>query len=237
METRNNQKTQSIEHEVINSPLDSQKSEDSCQRNLKVVTIPKISAILIENNDHPHQIPNGKPISSYTKCKQELRALKIFYSFASMLIFGFILGRTIPQIIYDGCLISSIFWICSFASYILNLILYCLFINKRPILNLTIWIFGNCLTFLLDLVATILALISPLYLKNCEKSQFQSQEEDDCEIKKQIKDIFSIIYITFMLIIAIIHGCLCYKGYQIRKLYKFQQQLSNNVPSSKQIQY
>ncbi|CAD8128101.1 unnamed protein product [Paramecium sonneborni] len=236
METLNNRKTQSIEQEAIHYPLDSQKSEETCQRNLKEVAMPKISAILIENNDLPHEIPTGQPIYVCTKCKKELRSLKILYSFASMLLLGFILGRIIPQFIYDGCFISAILWACSSAFYILNLILYCLCITKRPIFNLTIWIFGNCLIFLLDLVATIIALGTPMYSKICEKSQWKN-EQDDCQIKKQIKDTFSIIYITFLLAIGIIHGCLCYKGYQIRKLYKFQQKLSNSVPSSTQIQF
>ncbi|CAD8209408.1 unnamed protein product [Paramecium octaurelia] len=231
-----NQKTQSIEQEAIQYPLDSQKSEDSCQRDLKPKPNPQISAVFIETHDLPHEIPSGKPTYACTKCNKEQRALKIFSSLSSILLLGFVLGRIIPQFIYDGCLLSAIIWICSFAFFILNMILYCLFINKRALLIITIWIFGNCLTFLSDLIATVIALGSPLYKNLCEKSQWQG-EEDDCQIKKSIKDTFSIIYIAFLLAIGIIHGCLCYKGYQIRKLFKFQQKLSNSVPSSTQIQF
>lgn len=38
---------------------------------------------------------------------------------------------------------------------------------------------GNCLTFLSDLIATVIALSSPLYNNVCEKSHWQSKE-DDC---------------------------------------------------------
>ncbi|CAD8114742.1 unnamed protein product [Paramecium primaurelia] len=231
-----NQKTQSIEQEAIQYPLDSQKSEESGQRNLNLKPIPQLSAVFIESHDLPHEIPTGKPIYACTKCKKELRALKIFQSLGSILLLGFILGRAIPQFIYEGCQLSAIIWICSIVLFILNMILYCLFINKRALLIITIWILGNCLTFLSDLIATVIALGSPLYQNICQKSQWQS-EEDDCQNKKSIKDTFSIIYIAFLLAIGIIHGCLCYKGYQLRKLFKFQQKLSNSVPSSTQIQF
>ncbi|CAD8103260.1 unnamed protein product [Paramecium primaurelia] len=235
MENIHQQKTQ-IEPQTNQCIYQVDKKSHSGQESQFISNKDFLSVTIIENKDPVKQIPIGKPTYFETQSQKELKSLKLCYGIFSLFIVGFILARILPQFLFDGCRVSACVWIISITLYVSNIIYFNLLISNKMLYTITVWMIINCLTFLADLIATLLAFQAPLYYNEC-KTQDQMSTSNDCQQKRDLKNAFSIMNVLFLLIIGVTHGCYCYKGYQIRKLIISQQRLANKVPVSEQIEF
>ncbi|CAD8072410.1 unnamed protein product [Paramecium sonneborni] len=235
MESINQHKTQ-MEQQTNECIYQNEKKSHSRQESQTIQNKDFLTVTIIENKEPIKEIPIGKPTYLETQSQKELKSLKFCYGIFSLFIVGFILARILPQFIYDGCRVSAGVWIISIILYVSNIIYFNLLISKKLLCTLMVWMIVNCLTFLADLIATLIAFQAPLYYNEC-MTQDQISTSNDCQQKRDLKNAFSIMNVLFLLIIGVTHGCYCYKGYQIRKLIISQQKLANNVPNSVQMEY